>query len=144
MVQLTKATTNAPCSLHPRRLQYSLAALACGDGLLRMRCVWYASVHMLTWMYKESKDQNANEPWTSRQPYCSRGTWRTRRRDTALVVVYVSHPDHPELSHTMLAYEIQGSELVLYFLAAVRCELTYIKSLRVAASVKLNTTSVKH
>ena len=56
-------------SLHPRRLQYSLAALTYGDGLLRMRCVWYASDHMLTWMYKQSEVQNANEPWTSRQPY---------------------------------------------------------------------------
>ena len=56
-------------SLHPQRLQYILAALAYGDGLLRMRCVWCASDHMLTWMYKQSEVQNANEPWTSRQPY---------------------------------------------------------------------------
>ena len=59
------------CSLHPQRLQYSLAAVACGDSLLRMRCVWYASIHMLMWMYKELEDHNANELWTSHQPYFS-------------------------------------------------------------------------
>ena len=62
----------------------------------------------------------------------------------ALVVVHVSHPDHAELSHMMLAYKIQGPELLSYLLAAVRCGLTYIESLQVAASVKRNTTSVKH
>ena len=56
-----------------------------------MRCVWYASVHMLTWMYKQSVEvRSANEPWTSRQPYPCKtrlnGQVKLQRRKMALCV----------------------------------------------------------